>query len=175
MTNHKVKTAHCIMNTNIQQWKLRHTGNQMNFADNNSIFLGSESSQNCILPFLPWSKTKKLAYKTFFWDTLQASNIFFSPNVFGSILIQGVPKKVSVKPIFEFETLGGVFLGVKNNSKNFGNKKNIRLLSKILSKLTLFISKTHKFWCFMEGIMFIEYSIAHKKVVEIEYSRLSTQ
>ena len=44
MTNHKVKTAHCIMNTNIQQWKLRHTGNQMNFADNNSIFLGSESS-----------------------------------------------------------------------------------------------------------------------------------
>ena len=44
MTNHKVKTAHCIMNTNIQQWKLRHTGNQKNFADNNSIFLGSESS-----------------------------------------------------------------------------------------------------------------------------------
>ena len=41
---HKVKAAHCIMNNNIQQWKLRHTGNQKNFADNNSIFLGSESS-----------------------------------------------------------------------------------------------------------------------------------
>ena len=28
---------------------------------------------------------------------------------------------------FEFLTLGGVFLGVKDNSKNSGNKKNIRL------------------------------------------------
>ena len=53
---------------------------------------------------------------------------------------------------FEFLTLGGVFLGVKNNSKNFGNKKNIRLLSKILSKLTLFIRKMLKFWCFYELI-----------------------
>ena len=26
--------------------------------------------------------------------------------------------------IFEFLTLGSVFLGVKNNSKNFGTKKN---------------------------------------------------
>ena len=51
-----------------------------------------------------------------------------------NVHIQGVPKKVSVKPIFEFQTLGGVFLGVKNNSKNFGNKKNSRLLSKIWSK-----------------------------------------
>ena len=48
--------------------------------------------------------------------------------------LQGVPKKIRFKPIFEFLTLGGVFLGVKNNSKNFGNKKNIRFLSKILSK-----------------------------------------
>ena len=31
---------------------------------------------------------------------------------------------------FEFLTLGGVFLGVENNSKNFGNKKNIMLFSK---------------------------------------------
>ena len=37
--------------------------------------------------------------------------------------LQGVPKKMWFKPIFEFLTLGGVFLGVKNNSKNFGNKK----------------------------------------------------
>ena len=59
--------------------------------------------------------------------------------------IQGVPKKVSVKPIFEFETLGGVFLGVKNNSKNFGNKNNSRFFSKILSKWTLFSSKPSNF------------------------------
>ena len=51
---------------------------------------------------------------------------------------------------FEFLTLGGVFLGVKNNSKNIGNKKNIRLFSKILSKWTLFIRKMQKFWCFYE-------------------------
>ena len=66
--------------------------------------------------------------------------------------IQGVPKKMSVKPNLEFLTLGRVFLGVKNNSKNFGNKKIIRLLSKILSKLTLFIRKMQKFWCFYELI-----------------------
>ena len=44
--------------------------------------------------------------------------------------IQGVPKKVSVKPIFKFQTLGGVFFGVKNNSKNFGNKKIVGSLAK---------------------------------------------
>ena len=60
------------------------------------------------------------------------------------ICVQGVPKKVSVKPIFEFQNLGGVFLGVKNNSKNFENKKNYRLLSKILSKWTLFVRKRQK-------------------------------
>ena len=31
-------------------------------------------------------------------------------------------KKVTFKPIFEFLTLGGVFLEVRNNSKNFGKK-----------------------------------------------------
>ena len=56
-----------------------------------------------------------------------------------SVELQGVPKKVSVKPIFEFQTSGWVFLGVKNNSKNFGNKKNSRLLSKIWSKWALFV------------------------------------
>ena len=58
--------------------------------------------------------------------------------------IQGVPKKVSVKPTLEFQNLGGVFLGVKNNSKNFENKKNSRLFSKILSKWTLFVRKLQK-------------------------------
>ena len=58
----------------------------------------------------------------------------------------GCPKKnMWFKPIFEFLTLGGVFLGVKNNSKNFGNQKNIRLFSKILSKRTLFYSKSSNF------------------------------
>ena len=66
--------------------------------------------------------------------------------------LQGVPKKIWFKLIFEFLTMGRVFLGVKNNSKNFGNKKIIRLLSKILSKLTLFIRKMQKFWCFYELI-----------------------
>ena len=32
-------------------------------------------------------------------------------------------KKMVTRKGFEFFTLGGVFLGVKNNSKNFGNKK----------------------------------------------------
>ena len=38
-------------------------------------------------------------------------------------IIQGVPKKMVIRKGFELLTLGGVFLGVKNNSKNFGNKK----------------------------------------------------
>jgi len=45
-----------------------------------------------------------------------------------------------------------VFLGVKNHSKNFGHKKIIRLLSKILNKLALFIRKMQKFWCLYELI-----------------------
>ena len=48
--------------------------------------------------------------------------------------LQGVPKKVWFKLNFEFLNLGRVFLGVKNNSRNFENKKNNKLLSKILSK-----------------------------------------
>ena len=44
--------------------------------------------------------------------------------------VQGVPKKMSVKPNLEFQNLGGVFLGVENNSKNFGNKKIVGCLAK---------------------------------------------
>ena len=47
-------------------------------------------------------------------------------------ILQGVPKKMVILSGFEFLTLGGVFVGVKNNSRNFGNKINIGLLSKIL-------------------------------------------
>ena len=35
----------------------------------------------------------------------------------------GCPKKMALLSSFEFLGLGGVFLGVKNTSKNFGNKK----------------------------------------------------
>ena len=42
--------------------------------------------------------------------------------------LQGVPKKIQFKPIFEF--LGGVFLEVKNYSKNFGNQKKLGCLAK---------------------------------------------
>ena len=37
--------------------------------------------------------------------------------------LQGVPLKNGILSSFEFLDLGGVFFGVKNNSKNFGNKK----------------------------------------------------
>ena len=70
----------------------------------------------------------------------RCNNNFTTTNV--CLYIQDVPKKVSVKPIFEFQTLGGVFLGVKNNSKDFENKKNSRFFSKILSNWTLFSSKS---------------------------------
>ena len=42
----------------------------------------------------------------------------------------GCPQKNALYPIFEYWTLGGVFLGVKNNSKNFGNKKLLGCLAK---------------------------------------------
>ena len=38
--------------------------------------------------------------------------------------LQGVPKKISLQPMFEFLTLGGVFLGVKNKSEGCLQKKN---------------------------------------------------
>ena len=67
----------------------------------------------------------------------------------------GCPKKMWFKPIFEFMTLEWVFLGVKNNSKNFGNKKNSRLLSKIWSKWALFVWKMRKIlWFYQFMTMF---------------------
>ena len=38
------------------------------------------------------------------------------------INLRGVLKRIGLLSSFEFLGLGGVFLGVKNNSKNFGNK-----------------------------------------------------
>ena len=42
------------------------------------------------------------------------------------VYVQGVPKIMVVRKGFYFFDLGGLFLG-KKNSKNFRNKKNIRL------------------------------------------------
>ena len=44
-----------------------------------------------------------------------------------AIYLQGVPQKMWFKLTFEFLTIGRVFLGVKNDSKNFGNKKKYRV------------------------------------------------
>ena len=63
--------------------------------------------------------------------------------------IQGVPKKLWFKLIFEFLTLGGVFLGTKNNSKNFGNKKKLGCLAKFWVKVDLVLFKFFQFsWFF---------------------------
>ena len=79
------------------------------------------------------------------------------------------------KLIFEFLTFGGVFLGVKNNSKNSGNKKNKRLFSKILSKWNLLYSKSSNFLEFLLICLFKnvkshnnQYSYLHKSI-EIDF------
>ena len=85
----------------------------------------------------------------------------------------GCPKKMLLLPSFEFLTLGEVYLGVKNNSKNFGNKKNIGLLSKTLSKLTLFIGKMQKCWCSYEFLAMFRmenFIVCHKSQYLCIYS-----
>ena len=71
-------------------------------------------------------------------------------------------------PVFEFLDLGGVLCEVKNNSKNFGSKKNIELFSKILSKWTFFHSKSSNFLEFFKKSLFstILFAYAH---MNIEY------
>ena len=64
------------------------------------------------------------------------------------------PQKMPFKPIFDFQTFGGVFSGVKNISKNFGNKKNILLFSKILRKWTFFIENHTIFLSFYDLVNF---------------------
>ena len=43
--------------------------------------------------------------------------------------LQGVPKKIRFKPIFDCFTLGGVFLGVKKILRTLGTKQSERLKS----------------------------------------------
>ena len=50
----------------------------------------------------------------------------------------GRPKKMVILSGFEFLTLGGVFLGVKNNSKNSENKKILSCLAKFWVKWPCF-------------------------------------
>ena len=64
--------------------------------------------------------------------------------------LQGVPKKIGLLSSFEFLGLGGVFLGVKINSKDSGTKKNIWSYTKILSKCAFLIRKMLKILPFYE-------------------------
>ena len=64
--------------------------------------------------------------------------------------VQGVPKKIGLLSSVEFLGWGGVFLGVKNYSKNSGTQKNIGSYSKILSKWAFFIRKMKKILPFYE-------------------------
>ena len=79
-----------------------------------------------------------------------------------------VSQKMGLLSSFEFLGLGGVFLGVKNNSKNFGNKKNIGLFSKILSKWTLFYSKSSDLFNLYDLVHF-KMSKNHSKSCNICY------
>ena len=76
--------------------------------------------------------------------------------------------QITLLSIFVFLGLGGVFLGVKNNSKNFGNKKNIGLFSKILSKWTLFYSKSSDLFNLYDFVQF-KMSKNHSKSYNICY------
>ena len=65
------------------------------------------------------------------------------------VFLQGVPKKMVIWKGFEFLTLGGVFLGVKNNSKNFGNKKILGCLAKFWVNRHCLSEKCRSFGNFM--------------------------
>ena len=60
-------------------------------------------------------------------------------------ILQGVPKKMVVWKGFEFLTLGGGFYGLKKILRTFCLINLFGLFSKILSKLTLFYSKSAYF------------------------------
>ena len=73
----------------------------------------------------------------------------------------GVPKKCSLSPFFSFRHWKECFRG-ENNSKNFGNKKNIRLSSKILRKWTLFVRKMKKIMWIFEFMAMLRMEIFFK-------------
>ena len=49
--------------------------------------------------------------------------VIFAATSTGAVVVYVVTEENVSLSDFEFLTLGGVFLGVKNDSKNFGNKK----------------------------------------------------
>ena len=71
-----------------------------------------------------------------------------------SFATTGCPKKMVIRKGFEFLTLGGVFLGVKNNSKNFGNKKILGCLAKFWVKGPCFIENIPIFFNFHDFVSF---------------------
>ena len=89
-------------------------------------------------------------------------------------LLQGVPKRIGLLSSFEFIGLWGGFLGVKNNSKNFRNKKNSWFFAKfwvnghyLSEKCRTFCDFISLWPCsewniFSNGIKFIIYAYAHK-------------
>ena len=66
---------------------------------------------------------KILAKAKDFLEYCKSSLKFYKIFISYLFYIYRVSKKIWYKPILEFLTSGGVFLGVKKNSKNFGNKK----------------------------------------------------
>ena len=119
------------------------------------------------MQFLPKQaeKIERYLHHPPFYDSFSS---LFGLRLLNSQYLQGVPKKIWFKPIFEFLTLRGVFLGVKNNSKNFGNKKNIWLFSKILSKWTLYYSKSSDLLNLYDFVYF-QMSKNHSKSYKICY------
>ena len=70
-----------------------------------------------------------------------------------------VSKKMLLLSSFEFLTLGGVFLGVKNDSKNFGNKKILGCLAKFWVNGHYLSEKCRKFCDFISLWPCLEWNI----------------
>ena len=62
----------------------------------------------------------------------------------GSFNLQGVPKKMLLLSGFEFLTMGGVFLGVKNDFKNFENQQAQETFKMQLTLVASILGKTKK-------------------------------
>ena len=78
-------------------------------------------------------------------------------NSYKQLELQGVPKRMLLLSGFEFLTLGGVFLGVKNNSKNFLFYKIFWLSMQnfeILAIFQFFINKVHLLKILLNNLIF---------------------
>ena len=93
------------------------------------------------------SKAPKLLFYYSICEIISNDSIYQAEEEWGWSISTGCPKKMVIQKGFEFLTLEGVFLGVKNNSKNFGNKKILGCLAKFwvngpcfIENLTIFLS-----------------------------------